>query len=229
VGNGQKVPTWLWQFQTESSAQALQSWVTPQYSAPVHILVTYVHIIRQRSPRCGHMPSLLPHTSRSGYCNNTSHVSKSLSSSLLNSNIFLVFSYIHDLCSSFTYDTEFHNPTEHLHNYAIYTLLHWKIFLAGFSIIVDHEPGIQKAKEQIQETYKRFLIRFQLLNDVIASANYAASCVIDIILWSAPEGQNHFFSFIHLFATNPLQGHKTHQDIDIVQCHNMKYNYKPSK
>jgi hypothetical protein len=30
--------------------------------------------------------------------------------------------------------------------------------------------------------------------------------------------------FIHLFATNPLQGHKTHQDIDIVQCHNIKYN-----
>jgi hypothetical protein len=36
-------------------------------------------------------------------------------------------------------------------------------------------------------------------------------------------------SFIHLFAKNPLKGHKTHQDIDIVQCHNIKYNYKRSK
>jgi hypothetical protein len=36
-------------------------------------------------------------------------------------------------------------------------------------------------------------------------------------------------SFIHSFAKNPSQGHKTHQDIDIVQCHNIKYNYKRSK
>jgi hypothetical protein len=36
-------------------------------------------------------------------------------------------------------------------------------------------------------------------------------------------------SFVYLHATNPLQGHKTHQDIDIVKCHNIKYKYKRSK
>jgi hypothetical protein len=34
---------------------------------------------------------------------------------------------------------------------------------------------------------------------------------------------------MYLHATNPLQGHKTHQDIDIVQCHNINYKYKRSK
>jgi hypothetical protein len=39
----------------------------------------------------------------------------------------------------------------------------------------------------------------------------------------------HCLLFIYLHATNPVQGHKNHQDIDIVQSLKIKYEYKQNR